>query len=336
MEGNSKIGDTAGADGENSIDVLDNLAPNTWVGYGFNLIAVPCGPGKPGCELGFHPQVQGTLEILKFSKISKALDRGSSEQDLPLRTARYLQTVINSSDGRSVIHNEPGLWVHVPKNPQSPSDVFVRLAVTPHGDSILAQSTSFARASLPLTIGSVNAFPFSFKNGIADIPPLINGESPDELKGEYIEQYSKMHWPSELERSGLDPAKTIKDPTEALRKAIEGQDMTDAYMIEISTKLGTQFGIEKILKNLPERMQHGGSALDSVQTAGIRNIPFVNSQADAVLMDAVFWIEMMADSTPENPHFQLQYVQRVILDFPVDKQRVHWPHISVATLKNVA
>jgi hypothetical protein len=44
-------------------------------------------------------------------------------------------------------------------------------------------------------------------------------------------------------------------------------------------------------------------------------------------MDAIFWIEtvQLADGSS---FLQLQYVQRVILDF----LGIHWPHISVATL----
>jgi hypothetical protein len=44
-------------------------------------------------------------------------------------------------------------------------------------------------------------------------------------------------------------------------------------------------------------------------------------------MDAIFWIETV--QRPDGRKFlQLQYVQRVILDFI----GIHWPHISVATL----
>jgi hypothetical protein len=50
-------------------------------------------------------------------------------------------------------------------------------------------------------------------------------------------------------------------------------------------------------------------------------------------MDAIFWIETV-QPTNGDPFLQLQYVQRVILDFPPkpDAPIIHWPHISVATL----
>jgi hypothetical protein len=50
-------------------------------------------------------------------------------------------------------------------------------------------------------------------------------------------------------------------------------------------------------------------------------------------MEAIFWIETV-QPTDGSPFLQLQYVQRVILDFPPKPGAgiIHWPHISVATL----
>jgi hypothetical protein len=50
-------------------------------------------------------------------------------------------------------------------------------------------------------------------------------------------------------------------------------------------------------------------------------------------MDAIFWVETV-QPIDGDPFLQLQYVQRVILDFPVKPNGsiIHWPHISVATL----
>ena len=61
---------------------------------------------------------------------------------------------------------------------------------------------------------------------------------------------------------------------------------------------------------------------------GVENIPFVVTNANAISMKAIFWIEEV-----EHPHgfghfLQLQYTQTVILNF----LGIDWPHISVATL----
>ena len=70
---------------------------------------------------------------------------------------------------------------------------------------------------------------------------------------------------------------------------------------------------------------------------GITNIPFVNVNANANSLSAIFWIETVAN--PDGSEFlQLQYTQTVILDFPVfapdgSVVEIKWPHISVATLR---
>jgi hypothetical protein len=67
--------------------------------------------------------------------------------------------------------------------------------------------------------------------------------------------------------------------------------------------------------------------ISTTPVGGIVNIPFVVKNANAVQMDAIFWIETVKHPL-DTEFFQLQYIQRVILDF----DKIHWPHISVATL----
>jgi hypothetical protein len=113
---------------------------------------------------------------------------------------------------------------------------------------------------------------------------------------------------------GLVPADTIKDPTAALRAKIKGQTITETIVIAITTSFPSP------LTNSP-----------AIQ--GIVNIPFVVKNANATQMDAIFWIEKVQHPKVHNRHFlQLQYVQRVILDF----EGIHWPHVSVATLIKAA
>jgi hypothetical protein len=110
---------------------------------------------------------------------------------------------------------------------------------------------------------------------------------------------------------GLDSKKTIKDPTEVLRAQIVGQTIVETVVIQISTA--------------------------ALQGGGIVNIPFLTKNANVAQMDAIFWIEKVRNPTkkpgdPNVEYMQLQYVQRVILDF----DNIHWPHFSVATLAKAA
>jgi len=66
---------------------------------------------------------------------------------------------------------------------------------------------------------------------------------------------------------------------------------------------------------------------------GIENMPFLVTNADAALFFATFWIETIR--RPSGHFLQLQYVQTVMLNFPVlgTTTNLSWPHVSVATLR---
>jgi hypothetical protein len=268
--------------------------PGRWAGRGFNLIARPAKLGVPANPT-FFLELNGTHETLEFTAIGGDIpNRGDLEPTALLHAVHYLQTVIDCATD-TAIHKEPGLWVHVPKTAENPSETYVRQATIPHGDSLLAQSTLFTTVPTGPTINTVNSFPFP----LADPIQGLNADPAHPLGAPYIDPYLTSPLPPDCLPKGLDAAKTIKDPTEVLRAQIKGQTITQTDVIIISTS----------------------------PVGGIVNIPFVVANANAVQMDAIFWIE-----TVKHPFgtvfFQLQYVQRVILNFA----GVHWPHISVATL----
>jgi len=97
----------------------------------------------------------------------------------------------------------------------------------------------------------------------------------------------------------------VADPNTVLRADIAGQTITETVVIEVDTT--TAFG---------------GSA------GGLENIPFVVANADATSMRAIFWIETVQHGDGHGAYLQLQYSQRVILNF----LGIDWPHVSVATL----
>ncbi len=91
----------------------------------------------------------------------------------------------------------------------------------------------------------------------------------------------------------------LKNPNLALEAAIVGQNIVSTEVLSVSTKGG----------------------------GGLVNIPFLVANANAMQLDAIFWIETVEQ--PDGTQFmQLQYTQTVILSF----LNISWPHISVATL----
>lgn len=184
----------------------------------------------------------------------------------------------------------------MPQIQDPPSDeAYVRQALIPHGDSVLAQSTFFTRVNGGPQIAAVNSTPFT-----DDQIPDLNADPTKPVDDpEYLAPFRNTKLPAECLPQGLDDAATIRNPALVLQATIAGQNIAQTDVIQIS----------------------------SAAVGGIVNIPFVVKNANATRLDAIFWIETV--QRPNGQEFiQLQYVQRVILDFI----GIHWPHISVATL----
>jgi hypothetical protein len=282
---------------------LGHLAelPGSWVGTGFNLIARPDFQNNNP----FFLEINGTIETLDFTRIGGAiLNRGSQQGDIGLHGVHYLQQVTDC-ETHGQLHIEPGLWLLVPSttDPNVPQPTIVRLATIPHGDSLLAQSTFLDTIAGPPQIDPVDSFPFTD----ATIPGL-NTPAQQILGPPYTDPYQNRKLLACCLPQGLDLNATVRNPALVLQAAIKGQNITETTVIVIST------------------------AVDPKST-GILNIPFIVRNANAVQMDAIFWIETVQPTTGD-PFMQLQYVQRVILDFPAKPGEafIHWPHISVATL----
>jgi hypothetical protein len=142
----------------------------------------------------------------------------------------------------------------------------------------------------------VDSTPFT-----GDIPDLNSSPANPVTNADYLKQFREKPLPTECLPAGLDAVQTIKNPALVLQAAIAGQNITETIVIQIST----------------------------APVGGIVNIPFLVQNANATRLDAIFWIEKVSNPAGgAEPFIQLQYVQRVILDF----LNIHWPHISVATL----
>jgi hypothetical protein len=268
----------------------------SWRGTGFNITARPYFQSNPP----FFLELNATQETLDFTAIGGDIpNRGSVQPDINLHGLRYLQQVIDAVTN-SGIHIEPGLWLHVPAttNPAA-GESYVRQATVPHGDSLLAQSVFARQVTGFPTIDPVNSTPF--KDAV--IPGLNTNPTDPITDPAYLAQYIDGKLPAIGLPPGLDPAATIKDPTQVLNAQIAAQTIVSTIAIKVSTV---------------------------APAGGILNIPFVTKNANAAQLDAIFWLEKVRQS--DGQHFmQLQYVQRVILDFI----GIHWPHFSVATLVRI-
>ena len=76
-------------------------------------------------------------------------------------------------------------------------------------------------------------------------------------------------------------------------------------------------------------------AVSTQNKGGINNIASLQTNAKPVQFDAIFWLETLVDTTG-NYIQQLQYSQRIMIEFPISSdlsgQTITWPHINVNTL----
>jgi hypothetical protein len=290
-----RLGNRFGGPPANTVANLGLLASfvGNWTGPGFNLTARPFFQATPP----FFLELNATHEKLAFTAIAGDIpNRGSVQADLMLHGVRYLQEVTDVI-ANAGIHIEPGLWIHVPASTDpAVSENYVRQSTIPHGDSLLAQSSFFTTVAGGPLIKPVDSTPFTD----AVIPGLNDSPTKPVTDPAYLAQYVDSKLPDFGLLSTLNAAATIKDPTELLRAAIKNQNIIETIVIGIST----------------------------ASPGALVNIPFVQKNANATQLDAIFWVETVKLNNGE-VFLQLQYVQRVILSFI----GINWPHISVATLR---
>lgn len=69
---------------------------------------------------------------------------------------------------------------------------------------------------------------------------------------------------------------------------------------------------------------------------GINSIASLQTNANPVQFDATFWLETIENEAGNISFQQLQYSQRIMIDFPIKSdlsgQTIAWPHINVNTL----
>lgn len=293
------------------LGVLSTLS-GTWVGPGFNLIEVPnmnqAKPGTPPTDK-FKVILNATAETFTFSPIGGGIvNRGNAQQDIEFMGLHYLQQVddVNLPQGQNGIHLETGLFLNLPQGTDpvvQPS--IARLGSIPHGDSILAQGTFMTLERAP-------------RFDVADPTPFFidgDGKRQNITDPQYMSLLTNAVAPAGI------PQEAIMNPNILLENAIKDQNIIKTVSIFLDAN-----PIDGVANK---------EAVAPV--GGITNIPFVNVNANAMSLSAIFWIETVQN--PDNSTFlQLQYTQTVILDFPVFDENgnvfdVKWPHISVATLR---
>lgn len=327
----------------------------TFRGVGFNTIfrpdstATPTPLPKPITGSDNLLELNLTQETLSFSPaLGVVPNRGSGTQaDIFLNGVPYLQTIndVTVPSQPVGIHFEPGLWMAVPSttDPAEGATV-VRMASIPHGTTIEAQGRSF---TVPKPVIAA-----------VDITPFAIGQPGN-----------KIHFPSQTATNndtaripqdlgafisaGTITQAILNDPNSLLRNHIASQTITATTVITIATD--------------PAAPLFGGGTDNIAFLVG--NPPTSQPNANAVKMEAIFWIETVEFTIdvpifepgqppliiPANTGAEGQPVPEFLVNPPIPikaprqikvratqiqySQQVFlnfngltWPHVSVATL----
>ena len=311
------------------LGLLAGLAGN-WHGHGFNLIARPDKEGGGPLFL----ELNQTEETLKIDPIGSSIpNRGFAQDDIKLFGLTYLQKISDSVTG-GALHIEPGVWVTQPATtappelPPAGGQIVARMGNIPHGTSFLAQGSAIHLSELAggtFQIKPVNTAPFGVGKPMPaggtqggfpaydlsnTTPAAVNFRTP-------AGDNPAVPLPAEI--NGVPMQQVINDPTRLLQADIKGQFIDEMTVLNIATVASLDVATGAV----PVTDGAGGTA----------NMPFVTTNADAALFFATFWIETI--KTRRESFQQLQYVQTVLLNFPVlgGTANLSWPHVSVATLR---
>ena len=324
-----------------SLGLLANLA-GTWEGEGFNLIARPDREGGSPLFL----ELNQTFESLSFSPISSSIpNRGSAVDDVTLFGLTYLQKIVDLVTG-GALHIEPGIWVHIPSQDVGKTQSVARMGTIPHGNSLLAQGVAIEVNPVPGgtfdidTISAVNTSPFPtggtipLAGTLSAFPPYNLALTTPAAVNFRTPAGNVPPVPLPATILGVDMQTIIKDPAALLKAAIKDQTIESMVVINIAT-------VASLLQTQPAPAPPKDILTGFSAGGGVEDIPFLKKNADVATVFATFWLETIKGSTPDQNSLQLQYVQTVMLDFPVitpgtpPGALLSWPHVSVATLHKV-
>ncbi len=347
------------------LDLLAGLAGN-WRGKGFNLVARPDKEQNANLFL----ELNQTEETLTFEPIASVIpNRGFGMNDIDLYGLTYLQKISDAVTG-GALHIEPGIWVRQPSTTapaeQAPAgdDIVFRMGSIPHGNAILAKGTA-SRFTGPPTLptasaaynGSIfpsfNSTPFGVglpirapESAEANVPPpappggfpnytLTNAASLTNPRTPFG-NVPAIPLPAEI--NGVLMQDLVNDPIKLLQSEIAQQDV-DGFQFEgVALNITSQTPVPFATQPNQDSPVTNVAVPDG--GGGIENIPFLQANANSVLVYATFWITTVSHPKRQEKFLQLQYAQMVLLNFPILKApapqpMISWPHVSVATLRKV-
>ena len=294
--------------------------PGTWKNgrnlnkRGWNLIALPFATDPDPVTrraLNYRLLMNRYNEILKFSLVDKHVpNRGIKFNGVGVRADQTDQKVgaLDYEQSIKQVVAEDFPVSGVAGSPKAAihhePGLFLFMQATPDGEPTIGRLATVPHGDAVLALGTATTEP-----GPPKIPTSINALPigvPQDLDDPYLAPYK--HFVANKFDGLLDPM----DVSGLLQASNAGVNIVETTTITLDT---------------------------TVDTGGIRNIPFIVKQANATEMKSTFWIQRVLDDQA-NVSWRLQYLQIVMLDFFPRRDGgpglIKWPHISFNTMEKVS
>jgi hypothetical protein len=284
------------------------------------------------------------------------------QEDVFLNGVSYVQTIQDVTSGvPAEIHFEPGLWMHVPntKNPKLGATLS-RMASIPHGTVINAQAISSdptSKSFVPKVVASAEP---NFPQSVITPFSIANGQ-PQRFPSQDVAAIGTSRIPQDLTSfAGTIDQEVLDNPNVVLARANKGKNFVKTIEFEVTTEaLPGQAAKEDGIANIAfleggPRAPGNPTFIPNADATKMRStfwistvkhnitVPLWKEGQGTLFLDPIdsapgiqtpkFSItpekEITAPKTIEVESTQIQYSQRVILDF----FGLSWPHVSVATL----
>jgi hypothetical protein len=291
----------------------------TWSGSGFNMIWRPHNKQAPNTQ-DFFLEINVTKETLSFTDITGPqgiANRGLLQPDIALGGLGYQQEVSDVTlVPAKALHFEPGVWACVPTttDPAEPQTV-VRMGSIPHGTTINAEGTGFDSQTGKPAFSATSIKPFAIGSADDGVTGIVNfPEATDPLSVNLTS------------RTSLDDLVGVTDahfqnPTLILSDIADSQQILKTKVFVVTTDVATPGTAQAPFLGSPK--EGGGTDNIAFLVGSVGGKP----NARASRMTAIFWVETIKGADGK-VFEQLQYIQRVLLDF----NGLSWPHVSLATM----
>lgn len=296
------------------------LLPGTWkntgdfVGRGWNMIALPF--MQEGNRFDYRLLVNQYNEELKFSLVDKAVPNRGIDRPAGTNTDQFVVTLdfeqmvtqISAEDQPdSGLAGTPNTAIH-----HEPG-LWLHMTNEQTEGLDIARLSTVPHGDSLLALGKSRVI-----DGPPTIPPINGlpiGVSMNVDANPYLAPY-KHYNDAPFKGSVLAPGFPGFNPVSPHELLTLGTppNVTRTTVLEVST---------------------------TVESGGIRNIPFVVKQADAAEMVSTFWIMELDETDADgNQKMALSYSQVVMLDFFPRRDGcpglIRWPHVSINTMEKVS